>query len=68
MRIKKQKKNEAFVHGVDTESRVTVWAVNHANSPQISKLGLTYVLGGAVDASGQKKASHNRPWCNFGTA
>ena len=44
----------AFVRQIDAESRVTVWAVNHANSPLISKLGLTHVLGGAVDASGQK--------------
>ena len=61
MLSKKQKKNEAFVHSVDTASRVTEWAVNHANSPQISKLGLTYVLGGAVDASGQKKLHTTGP-------
>lgn len=54
MLITKNNKNDAFVRRVDAESRVTVWAVNRANSPLISKLGLTHVLGGAVDASGQK--------------
>ena len=61
MRIKKQEKNEAFVHGVDAESRVTVWAVNRANSPQISKLGLTHIPGGAADASGMKILHANGP-------
>ena len=54
MLIVKQEKNEAFVHRVDAVSRVAVWAANHANSPLISKLGLTHVSGGAADLSGRK--------------
>ena len=54
MLIKKQEKNEVFVHGVDAVSRVAVWAANHLYSRQISKLGLTHVLDGAVDASVKK--------------
>ena len=45
---------DAYVRRIDAESRVTVWAVNRANSPQISKLGLTHNQGGAADASGMK--------------
>ena len=65
MLIIKTNGDNAFVRRVDAESRVTVWAVNRANSPLISKLGLTHVLGGAADASGMKMLHTTGPGVNM---
>ena len=65
MLIVQKNDDAAFVRQIDAESRVTVWAVNRANSPLISKLGLTHVLGGAVDASGQKILHTTGPGVNM---
>lgn len=54
MLIVPQNDDAAFVRQIDAQSRVAVWAANHLNSRQISKLGLTHVLDGAADASGKK--------------
>lgn len=61
MWITKNNGADAFMRRIDAESRVTIWALNHANSPQISKLGLTHVLNGTVDTSGKKVLHANGP-------
>ena len=52
MRITKNNGDAAETRSFDAKSRLAVWVANHADSPQISKLGLTHIPGGAVDASG----------------
>ena len=54
MKLQMPQSDAAFIRRIDAQSRVAIWAVNHADSPLISKIGLTHVLGGAVDASGLK--------------
>jgi len=61
MLIGKSNGGEAFREYVDAQSRLTVWAVNHINSPSISKLGLSHIPGGAVDASGTKMIHASGP-------
>ena len=52
MRSTKNNGDAAKMRLFDALSRLAVWVANHADSPQISKLGLTHIPGGAVDASG----------------
>lgn len=52
MWITKNNGDDAFRRRVDAVSRVTIWAMNHANSPQIAKLGLSHLPGIAIDVSG----------------
>ena len=61
MLIGKSNGGEAFREYVDAQSRLTVWAVNHINSPLISKLGLSHIPGGVVDASGTKMIHASGP-------
>ena len=55
------KNDAAYVRRVDAESRVAIWLVNHINSHEISKLGLTHIPGGAIDATGLIKLYTSYP-------
>ena len=54
MPITKNNGDDAFVQGIDAQSQLAIWVINHLNSRQISKLGLTHIGDGAADASGKK--------------
>ena len=44
MLITKQTENAELVKQTDSTSRVVIWAINHADSPEISRLGnLTHI-------------------------
>ena len=61
MLIAKSNNDAAFVRRIDAESRLGIWAANNINTPQIVKLGLTHVPGGATDARGQNTILGNCP-------
>ena len=54
MPITKNNGDDAFVQGIDAQSQLAIWVINHLNSRQISKLGLTHIGDGAADESGKK--------------
>ena len=53
MLIRKVKKNEGFIKAIDADSRLSVWGVNHGDSPQIAKLGLSKTSEGIVSRDGR---------------
>lgn len=53
MLIRKVKKNEGFIKTIDAGSRLSVWGVNHGDSPQIAKLGLSKTSEGIVSRDGK---------------
>lgn len=53
MLIRKVKKNEGFIKAIDAGSRLSVWGVNHGDSPQIAKLGLSKTSEGIVSCDGK---------------
>ena len=53
MLIRKVKKNEGFIKAIDAGSRLSVWGVNHGDSPQIAKLGLSKTSEGIVSRDGR---------------
>ena len=52
MLICKTHKNEFFEKQIDAISRVIIWMINHAQSSEISKLGLTEVADGFTNWNG----------------
>ena len=54
MLFTKNNGDDAFVPRIDAQSHLAIWVINHLNSRQISKLGLTHIGDGAADASGKK--------------
>ena len=61
MLIGKIQIGDAPVRRIDAQSRLAIWAANHSNSPLISKLGLTHISGGVVNAFGTKMLRADGP-------
>ena len=61
MLICKKKNDNGIVRRVDAWSRIIVWLINHLNSPQVAKLGLTKVAGMVVNAQGSAVLHHHGP-------
>lgn len=53
MLIRKVKKNKGFIKAIDAFSRLSIWAINHGNSPKITKLGLSKTSEGIVSRDGR---------------
>lgn len=45
-------KNESFEKMIEARSRVIIWIINHADSPEIAKLGLTQIADGFTNWNG----------------
>lgn len=66
MLIRKVKKNEGFIKAIDAGSRLSVWGVNHGDSPQIAKLGLSKTSEGIVSRDGRSVIMTDSPGLTSG--
>ena len=53
MLIRKTTKDKRFIKAIDAGSRLSVWGINHGDSPQIAKLGLSKTSEGIVSRDGK---------------
>lgn len=66
MLIRKVKKNEGFIKAIDAGSRLSIWGINHGDSPQIAKLGLSKTSEGIVSRDGRSVIMTDSPGLTTG--